>query len=353
MELPRYSLRAHLRNKLSHVQFSYLSIFLSPFRSAVMHFRRKIEFMVVAVFVLCGCFLLDAHFNGNQEGTRGASIVQVPWQQESIYAEGERTMEITHGGTKDRSSTLSTPQHTTTLTQDAAVPASSPLLPDRVVVMARTSKDDTRWVHEELQDWQSALYDIDIETPHNQSTLDPLTNNTLRTLRNKGREANAYLAYIVQHYDNLPSTIAFLHPHRDGYPGAWHTDNDEHSNVVSLRSLNTDFIQSNGYANLRCINDPGCPQEVMSFRNPPEAHRVAEAAMPSTWLALFNNTDVPQILATPCCAQFAVSSKQVRERSLNEYKKYYRWLMETPLPDDTSGRVLEYLWHVVFGQEPV
>lgn len=293
VELPRYFLRAHLRNKLSYVQFKNLSTSLSPFRSAVMHFRRKIEFVVVAVFVLCGWFLFDAHSNGNQEGAKGASIVQVPWQQESIYAEEERITEITHGGTKDRSSTLSTPQHTTTLTQDAPVPTSSSLLPDRIVVMARTPKDDIRWVHEELQNWQSALYDIDIETPHNQSTLDPLTNNTLRTLRNKGREANAYLAYIVQHYDNLPSTIVFLHPHKDGYPSAWHTDNDEYSNVVSLRTLNIDFIQSNGYANLRCNNDPGCPQEVMPFRDPPEAYRVAEAAMPSTWLALFTNTNVP------------------------------------------------------------
>lgn len=309
-----------------------------------MYFRRKIEFVVVAVFVLCGWFLFDAHFNGIQE---------VPWQQEAVYAEEERIMEIAHGGTKHRSSTLSAPQRTTTSTQNTAISTPGPSLPDRVIVMARTPEDDTRWIHEELQDWQSALYDIDIETPHNQSTLDPLTDNTLRTLRNKGREANAYLAYIVQHYDNLPSTIAFLHPHKDGYPGAWHTDNNEHSNVVSLRNLNINFVQSNGYANLRCINDPGCPQEVMPFRDPPEAHRVAEVAMPDAWLALFNDTDVPQILATPCCAQFAVSSKQVRERSLDEYKMYYTWLMETLLPDDTSGRVLEYLWHVFFGQEPV
>lgn len=319
----------------------------------MMHFRRKFEFAVVAVFVLCGWLLFDAHFNGTPEKTREPGIIQVPWQQEAIDAEEKLTMDISHGGTKDRSSTLSTLQHTTTSTRDTAISTPSPSLPDRIIVMARTPKDDTRWVHEELQDWQSALYDIDIETPHNQSTLDPLTDNTLRTLRNKGREGNAYLAYIVQHYDKLPSTIVFLHPHKDGYPGAWHTDSDNHSNVVSLRNLNISFIQSNGYANLRCINDPGCPQEVMPFRDPPEPHRVAEIATLDAWPALFNNTDVPQIIATPCCAQFAVSSKQVRERSLDEYKKYYTWLMETPLPDDISGRVLEYLWHIFFGQEPV
>ncbi|CAN9460803.1 unnamed protein product [Alternaria alternata] len=133
--------------------------------------------------------------------------------------------------------------------------------------MAKLPTDDTRWVHTDLGDWQSAIYDIDTETPHNISTLDPLTNSTLRTLRNKGMEANAYLAYIVQNYDNLPSTIAFIHPHKDGYPIAWHTDNNEHSNVISLQTLNIDFIQSNGYANLRCVNDPGCPHEVIRLRS--------------------------------------------------------------------------------------
>lgn len=185
------------------------------------------------------------------------------------------------------------------------------------------------------------------------STLDPLTNSTLRALRNKGMEANAYLAYIVQNYEDLPSTIASIHPHKDGYPIAWHTDNYEHSNVVSLQTLNINFIQSNGYANLRCVNDPGCPHEVMPFRDPPEEHRTIEAAMPDAWRDLFNNSNVPQILATPCCAQFAVSSQQVQKRPLEEYKKYYTWLMETPLKDDTSGRVFEYLWHILFGQDPV
>lgn len=75
--------------------------------------------------------------------------------------------------------------------------------------------------------------------------------------------------------------------------------------------------------------------------------------MPNAWRDLFNNTNVPRILATPCCAQFAVSREQVRKVKLEEYKKYYRWLMRTELEDATSGRVFEYLWHIIFGQNPV
>jgi hypothetical protein len=322
-----------------------------------MRARRNIGFVVVAVFVLCAWFLFDAHFNDKGKTFMNAGVTETPSQLEVAEAEEHQKLldqEAGHGGTKKgESSTSIDPQHTSPPTESSAVatPFHSP--PDRVVVMAKLPSDDTRWVHTELPDWQSAIYSIDTETPHNKSPLDPLTNSTLRTLRNKGREANAYLAYIVQNYNNLPSTIAFIHPHKDGYPRAWHTDNDEYSNAVSLQNLNIDFIQSNGYANLRCVNDPGCPSEVMPFRDPPEAHRTTEAVMPEVWRDLFNNTDVPHVLATPCCAQFAVSSKQVQERPLNEYRKYYTWLMETPLHDDTSGRVFEYLWHVLFGKDPV
>lgn len=320
----------------------------------MIRFRRKIELVVLAVFVLCAWFFFDTLFD--QEGSTKASIAGRPWRHEATEAEEEQKLleqKIAHDdeGMENPASTI--PRHTSTPTRVTAVATPNLSLPDRVVVMAKLPSDDTRWVHTDLQDWQSAIYEIDTENPHNTSTLDPITNSTLRILRNKGMEANAYLAYIVQNYDNLPSTIAFIHPHKDGYPLAWHTDNNEHSNVVSLRSLNIKFIQNNGYANLRCVHEPGCPHEVIPFRDPPEDHRTIEAAMPDAWRDLFNNTDVPHVLATPCCAQFAVSSKQVQKRPLEEYQKYYTWLMETTLKDETSGRVFEYLWHILFGQGPV
>lgn len=305
--------------------------------------RRKFEVIVLAVFVLCAWFLFDARVNHAQDMLGKASVDEKHRNQEATIPKEEQKLavqEIVHGDTKQIVTSTSTgPTHTDTLTRSSAAPTPGPPLPDRVVVIAKLPTDDTSRVYTELQDWQSAIYDIDTETPHNTSTLDPLTNSTLYTLRNKGMEANAYLAYIVQNYNNLPSTIAFIHPHKDGYPIAWHTDNNQHSNVVSLQTLNIDFIQTNGYANLRCVHDPGCPHEVMPFRDPPEDHRTIEAAMPDAWRDLFRNTDVPHVLATPCCAQFAVSSKQVQKRSLEEYKRYYTWLVETPLKDETSGRV--------------
>ncbi|KAF1995981.1 hypothetical protein P154DRAFT_394460, partial [Amniculicola lignicola CBS 123094] len=215
-------------------------------------------------------------------------------------------------------------------------------LPDRIVVMGRLSSENTSWVHTELPSWQSAIYIVD----------DPNT-TSLHTSTNKGHEANPYLKYIVDNYDSLPSTIAFIHAHQKGYPLAWHNDNPDYDNAISLRSLNIDFVQKNGYANLRCNWEPGCPAEVQPFRDMPKAEDAVGHVIPKAWQELFGNSDVPEVLATPCCAQFAVSRKQVLKRPRSEYKRFHDWLIETELDDYTSGRVFEYLWHVIFGQDPV
>jgi len=219
--------------------------------------------------------------------------------------------------------------------------ASTPERPDKVIVMAKMEKEDTEWVHENLPDWQHAIYTVD----------NP--NATLHTPANKGKESMAYLTYIIEHYDELPSIVAFIHSHRDGFPKAWHTDADNYDNVASLKALNLSFVQRTGYANLRCIHIPGCPNEIQPFRATPSENEIAENAMPNVWRVFFNSTEVPSTLATPCCGQFAVSRDQILARPLEDYMRYRQWILQTNLTDAWSGRVLEYLWHVIFGRDPI
>lgn len=226
---------------------------------------------------------------------------------------------------------------------------SSPVVPittftpaaEKAIVMGKLSKEDTSWVHEELPDWETHIYTVD-----NQSA-------SLHTAVNKGREAMPYLTFIIDRYRNLPKTIAFLHSHRGGFPEAWHNDAPDYLAKNMLDRLKIDYVQESGYVNLRCIHIPGCPDEVQMFRNPPEGHRTVEHNMLGPWQLFFNGTEPPPVIAAPCCAQFAVSRNQVLKRPLDDYEMYRKWLLETPLDDDTSGRIFEYLWHVIFGKEPV
>ncbi|KAL5341020.1 hypothetical protein BJX70DRAFT_85524 [Aspergillus crustosus] len=212
---------------------------------------------------------------------------------------------------------------------------------DRIIVMAKLSTEDTNWVSAELGEWRNYIYVVDNpDAPRH-------------TPMNKGREALAYLLYIVEHYHDLPSTMVFIHSHRDGWPGAWHTDTMDYSNVESIRSLQIDFVQRNGYANLRCQSSPGCPNEIEPFRDPPRPGKNAEQVYVDAWRSLFGNDNVPEVIGAPCCSQFAVSKDQVLKRPLSDYQRYYNWVLTNDLPDDLTSRVMEYTWHIIFGQEAV
>jgi hypothetical protein len=190
--------------------------------------------------------------------------------------------------------------------------------------------------------WQHAIYVVnDPDAP-------------LKPPKNKGREAMIYLTYIIDNYDKLPSTMAFLHPHRDGWPGGWHTDAPNYDNVISAQQLRIDFVQKNGYANLRCLFIPGCPEEIRPFRHPMDEGKKHEIAFAAAWKEIFGpDVKIPEVVATPCCSQWAASRTQVRQRKKEEYVRYRQWLLDTPLDDSTSGRVMEYLWHIFMKQDPV
>lgn len=167
----------------------------------------------------------------------------------------------------------------------------------------------------------------------------------------------AYLSYIIDNYAALPATLAFLHSHRAGFFAAWHTDTPLHDNVDALRSLQIPFVQRNGYVNLRCNWNPGCL----------EAHRDNAHVTPEVWRDVFAGTSregegiqdkeggegAPTLVGAACCAQFAVSREQVLARPLSDYERFREWIVDTEKSDAKSGRVLEFLWHVIFGKDAV
>ncbi|MCJ1362050.1 hypothetical protein MMC16_001152 [Acarospora aff. strigata] len=214
--------------------------------------------------------------------------------------------------------------------------------------MAKLEQEDTDWVAEELPDWQRAIYTV------NPSDLTPP--DTLTTSLNKGHESMAYLTYVIDNYSSLPSIIAFIHPHRSGFWNAWHTDTPLHDNVYALENLQLPFIQQNGYVNLRCNWAPGCKK----------APGTNQHITRQVWQEVFNETSTSSsnnsqtvldssdpTIAVACCAQFAVSRERIRKRPVEDYVKIREWVVHTELSDRKSGRVMEYLWHVIFGMDPV
>ncbi|PYI07801.1 hypothetical protein BO78DRAFT_312205 [Aspergillus sclerotiicarbonarius CBS 121057] len=209
---------------------------------------------------------------------------------------------------------------------------------DGVIVVSRLKFERPDWLRDELPDWRHAIYTRDDRR------------HALSLPKNKGKAGAVYLQYIIDHYHHFPATIVFLHNHRK--PG--HTEFRDYGNVAAVTLLRQDFVQRNGFANLRCTTGSSSDTECGDLIRPVPREGVQltpiEREFAVVWERFFNNTDVPGTIATPYCGQFAVSREQVRKRSREEYIRYQQWVMETSLSDE---QIEQLMWHIIFGKEAV
>ncbi len=209
------------------------------------------------------------------------------------------------------------------------------------IVVASLKSEDTSWVHTHLPDWFRSVYVVD----------DASARHTVP--RNKGREAMVYLTHLIDAYDTLAETTVFVHASRF----AWHNDDPDYDALPALRRLDLARVGVEGYVNLRCVLLLGCPVEIRPLEDaaseevrrngthedgsPLRANEVYEQA----FRELLPGVEVPERVGVSCCSQFAVSREAVRRHTREEYVRWREWLVETPLADDLSGRVFEYMWH--------
>lgn len=208
----------------------------------------------------------------------------------------------------------------------------------KMLVVPRTGQEDTSWIATELPDWQSAIYVAD----------DPSA--PLHPPKNKGHEVMVYLTYIIDNYENLPDLVAFMHSHQF----AWHNDELMGSNAAEmLRRLNPARVMREGFMNLRCVWAPGCPDWMHPGTLKEDSEKQEETMLARSWSEIFPDDPIPKVLAQPCCAQFAVSRDRILSIPRARFVSYRDWLLRTELSDYISGRIWEYLWHVVFTGETI
>lgn len=212
----------------------------------------------------------------------------------------------------------------------------------KMLVMPRTNNEDVWWVAENFPNggWlNTSIYVVDdVSAP-------------LHPPKNKGHEVMVYLTYIIDHYDELADVNIFVHSHRY----AWHNNDILESDAVQMITrLSAERVQREGYMNLRCNWEPGCPDWMHPGAIKEDINKQEETMLAKSWVQLFPLDPVPNVLAQPCCAQFAVSANRIRTLPKARYVFYRDWLLRTPLSDYISGRVWEYLWQYVFtGQNVV
>jgi hypothetical protein len=120
-------------------------------------------------------------------------------------------------------------------------------------------------------------------------------------------------------------------------------------NVLSGGDLQTSFVQSVGFVNLRCALKWGCPAQLEPAQLMRElkinTFQPAEMEYPFEFFNLLPGVELPEVVGVPTGNQFAVSRDKILERPREDYIKYRQWLMKTPLEDEVANKILEYSWH--------
>ena len=222
----------------------------------------------------------------------------------------------------------SKPEPSTASVSSKVVSSTIPL----VLVVASLKEEDTSWVARELPDIKNAIYTVD----------DPQAALTVPV--NKGHESISYLSWVIDQYNDLPDITIFVHSHQVAYHNNDLLDSDMPKMV---RRLNHAHVQREGYFNLRCHHEPGCPDWIHTNKTEQDTNRKEEVVFAKIWQDLHPGKPMPSVLSVPCCSQFAASRDKLRTIPLDEWKRYRKWLIDTDLDDELSGRVWEYTWHYI------
>ncbi|EAW06711.1 DUF3431 domain-containing protein [Aspergillus clavatus NRRL 1] len=214
------------------------------------------------------------------------------------------------------------------------------------LVLAATQRDDLTWLLDYSRDHNAI--------PFVYTTDDNPTPHLLVPSTTRGREATAYLSYLVDNYATLPPYSLFIHSNKD----QWHNDLFGPRTSAALRNLRLEAVDAQGYVNLRCEHNPGCPTNVHPW-SPTQIdieNNDVRAFFPQVYQALFDvpAARVPEHIGNVCCGQFAVSRERILRRPRGDYERMLRWAVETELTDSFGvGWVFEKVWHIVFGEEDI
>ncbi|KAF7555935.1 hypothetical protein G7Z17_g1817 [Cylindrodendrum hubeiense] len=110
------------------------------------------------------------------------------------------------------------------------------------VIVAAISSDDSTKLHQE-----SGLRTGDTQIVY--VADQPDAQNGLSLPQNKGNEAMVYLTYLIDHYDNLPEVMVFMHGHRT----TWHNNALlRRSSALTVNKLRPETVVQRGFVNLAC-----------------------------------------------------------------------------------------------------
>lgn len=215
-------------------------------------------------------------------------------------------------------------------------------LPSVNLVVAATSNEDYSWAKKDLK--VPGMVVIPYIADNTSAPYHPQMN--------KGHEAMMYHQYFYDFYDKLPDISILVHSQSH----SWHVDQLlDQSMIFSLNHLDLREVQQRQFLNLRVTWGFGCMAGAINTTRANEESGVLpeQKEMQEAFRANFNLYDIPEILATPCCSQIAVTKERILSVPKEQYKHHIDWLLHTPLEDSISGRTWEHMWQYLFLQKAI
>lgn len=174
----------------------------------------------------------------------------------------------------------------------------------------------------------------------NVPSLSPLP---LRIIPTQGRESLAYLTAIIDHYDDLPDLMLFMHAH----DVSWHTFqlgqrwSLQRLKVIGPRNLSSGFMQLGCYK----LDDAYMFTRVVDanfdlpdrFRESIVGHFMQAWTEPGGLGEIFGESLPPPYIRAACCATFAVEKKAILQRKKEFYEKLRNWALRTAMDKYWAG----------------
>lgn len=146
--------------------------------------------------------------------------------------------------------------------------------------------------------------------------------------RHWGYEGGNYVRFILDHYEELPERMAFLHSHRS----AWEVDDE----AQILSSLDPESYGYMGLSNKWALDlrEQHVAMVRIFFRDV-----VQDKELPPEGRFDYS---------FPSCGAFLVSADRVRRRSKEMWQRMFQWLQDNKSKE--SARIAEFSWHMLLGE---
>jgi hypothetical protein len=172
---------------------------------------------------------------------------------------------------------------------------------------------------------------------------------------NKGREAMIYHNYFYDFYDHLPDVAILTH----AQDISWHMEPVlSNSLTFALSHLDLSAVKERGYANLRVSWENACPDYINTTLKGTSGLELEGQSTREAFLGNFGGAaglpdEVPEILAQPCCSQFAVTRDTIRSVPRERYAVFIDWLLDSSMDDSMLGRTWEHMFQWLFTRKAV